>query len=232
MNGTLLNLSVATIVFVGGHFVLSSNAVRRPLVQTLGEWPFRGLYSVLSGLVFAWMVLAYLDAPVVDVFEANTPMRHMSYSVMLISSFFVVCGYSTPNPTAVGMEKSGLASGARGILKVTRHPVMWGTALWAMTHMLANGHLAAQIFFGGLAVLALGGAAHLDLRKSAAGDTRWEAYKAKTSHIPFAAIIQGRDRIGRGEFRWWQIALSIAIYAAMMIYHESFTGFYVMPFSV
>ena len=37
------------------------------------------------------------------------------------------------------------------IRRVTRHPMMIGTLLWASVHLLANGDLASTILFGGFA---------------------------------------------------------------------------------
>ena len=113
-----------------------------------------------------WMIKAYGDAPRTILWDAHTAIRHGSLTVMLIAIFFVVCGVTSPNPGIMDMERKGLSSGAVGILKITRHPVMWGTALWGISHGLANGHLEGIVFFGSLSVLALVGASHIDFRKT------------------------------------------------------------------
>ena len=49
---------------------------------------------------------------------------------MLIALLFAVIGVSTPSPTRVGME-SQLTQGperARGMVRITRHPFLWGVA--------------------------------------------------------------------------------------------------------
>jgi predicted DCC family thiol-disulfide oxidoreductase YuxK len=70
---------------------------------------------------------------------------------------------------------------ARGVLRITRHPVMWGVGLWAAVHLVANGDLASLLFFGGFLLTALGGAWHLDRRLAATEGERWRCFVAVTS---------------------------------------------------
>lgn len=230
MNSELLSLSAASAAFVGLHLFLSSSFIRRPLINRLGNLAFQGLYSLVVGVCFTWMIWAFIQAPVIEAFEPNTGMRHLSLSVMAIACFFLVCGYTQPNPTAIGMESRGLDAGARGVLKITRHPVMWGIVLWALCHVLANGHWAALIFFGALAVLAISGTCHIDAKKRARNDPDWNAYMQVTSNFPMAAIAMGKTRVERGEYRWWQILISAALYMGLLVAHEPVIGRYVMPF--
>jgi uncharacterized membrane protein len=37
---------------------------------------------------------------------------------------------------------------ARGIQRVTRHPFLWGVAVWAFVHLIANGDVASLMLFG------------------------------------------------------------------------------------
>lgn len=226
----LLNLLAASACFVVSHIVLSSIPVRSPLVARLGDIGFMAFYSVVALASFSWMTFAYMEAPEILLFTPGIGLKHLSLSVMAVACFLLVCGYTQPNPTAVGMERLGLKAGPRGVLKLTRHPVMWGVALWALCHLLASGHAAALIFFGALAFLAIAGAWHIDKIKKSSGDGQWDAYMAETSLVPMAAIIMGKTRVEKGEYRWWQILLSVVLYAGLLFAHEPVTGRYVMPF--
>ncbi|MFL6763341.1 MAG: NnrU family protein [Sphingomicrobium sp.] len=53
-----MGLLLSAILFVGLHFLLS-HPLRRPLVRTLGEGPFRGIYLLLALVTFAAMVYFY-----------------------------------------------------------------------------------------------------------------------------------------------------------------------------
>ena len=59
---------------------------------------------------------------------------------------FVVVGVSTPNPTKVGMDSQLTREvQARGMTRITRHPFLWGTALWALVHFVINGDAASSM---------------------------------------------------------------------------------------
>jgi len=229
MNEDLWQLILASALFVGSHIFLAAPRCRNPLRNRLGEWGFRGHYALISVVLLTWMIKAYSRAPVTPLWDAPKFFTHGSLSLMLIAIFLIVCGYTTPNPGIMGMEKSGLKSGARGVLKITRHPVMWGVALWAVAHALSNGHLSALIFYGSFVVLALAGASHLDHKKTEQLGDEWRTYMAETSHIPLAAIMTGRARVEKGEIRWWQTILTVLIYAGLLFGHDQLFGPNVLP---
>ncbi len=88
---------------------------------------------------------------------------------MPLALFLLVGGVLIPNPSATGM--TGVLDRlepARGVLRITRHPVMWGVGLWAAVHLVANGDLASLLFFGGFLLTALGRG--LASRPAAGGD--------------------------------------------------------------
>ena len=232
MSGTLLELSAASVAFVGIHMAMSSNQIRTPMLARLGRNSFRLVYSVISAVLFTWMITAYIHAPTLDVFEANVPMKHVSLTAMGLACFFIVFGYTTSNPMAVGKQGKGVETQARGVLKITRHPVMWGTALFALCHMLASGHVAALIFFGAIAFLAIAGANHIDNNKRRNEKGDWDDFMQATSFVPLVAIIKGRTRVERGEYKWWQMALTAALYVGLLMSHEPIIGHHIilLPF--
>jgi uncharacterized membrane protein len=222
-------LIMASAAFVGSHLVFSHPPIRKPLREKFGKFGFFIFYSLTAGAALTWMVPSYGNASRTLLWEAPTFFRHGSLTVMLIAIFLIICGATTPNPGMMGMEKSGLGKGPAGVLKITRHPVMWGVALWAISHAIANGYIEGVIFFGSLALLALLGASHIDYRRTKQYGDQWRNYMAITSHVPFAAILGGRTRVDRSEFKWWQTLLTVAIYAGILIGHENFFGPNVMP---
>ena len=85
---------------------------------------------------------------------------------MLIAVAFVVIGISTPSPTTAGMESQLTREvQVRGMTRITRHPFLWGTALWALVHFVINGDAAAAIVFGSLFVLAAVGTTSIDAKR-------------------------------------------------------------------
>lgn len=212
-------------VFIASHFLLSAPPVRRPLVRALGEWPFLVLYSVVALLLFSWVLLAYGAAPFVEVWAPPTALRHLSLTVMLLASILVVAGLTTSNPSLAGVDSRAISErGPEGILKVTRHPMMWGFGLWGITHLLANGDAAGMILFGGMTVLALAGAFAIDAKKRALMGDAWESYCARTSYLPFGAILSGRTRVTLGEVGCWRLAGGVALYIVLLAAHGRLFG--------
>ena len=206
-------LVAATIAFLATHFV-TSTPLRPALVDAMGEWPYRGLYSLVAFITLGWMSWAYVAAPREQLWLGP---REVAYGVMPIAFALIACGYWR-NPTMVGAD--GLLKSeepARGIIRITRHPIMWGVMLWAAAHIVARGDLKALVFFGGFLVLALVGTIAMDARKSSNPD--WPRFAAVTSHIPFAAIAQGRNRIVWREIGWLRPALGLAAFFVVLLVH-------------
>jgi uncharacterized membrane protein len=138
---------------------------------------------------------------------------------MPLAFVLIACGYWR-NPTIVGAEKLLRSEDpARGIIRVTRHPIMWAVMLWAATHIWARGDLQALVFFGGFFVLAALGTLLSDRRKSSNPD--WPRFASVTSHVPFVAILQGRNRIAWREIGWLRPLIGIAVYFGVLAIHPS-----------
>ena len=158
MDVDLNALFAATLVFVGGHFLLSSELLRPRLVSILGEAAFRGLYAVAMLAAFVAMVICYDAAPRAPVWSPPPVLNVVPLVVMPIALILAVCGLTTPSPTMVAGDRvldERPGSHAVGILTITRHPFLWGTALWALSHLLVRGDAASIILMGGILILSL-----------------------------------------------------------------------------
>ena len=215
-------LALAALAFVGGHFLLSSSPVRRPLAAALGEFGFAGVYSVLAIAAFIWMLRSYGQAPYVELWPALPALRFIPLFVMPFAVLLVIGGYTQRNPTAVMQPMAGAGNPAPGILTITRHPVMWGIALWAFSHLPPNGDAASLILFGGLAVLALGGTVAIDAKRRTRDPDSFARLAAATSNVPFLAIREGRARLGRVQP--WRLVLAAAAYLAFLMAHPWIAG--------
>jgi uncharacterized membrane protein len=228
MADTLWPVIVATAAFLGTHFILAWGPVRGALVARLGRGPFLGVYSLIAVATFVWMNMTYIRAPVIEVWPHTATAREVAWVVMVFAAVFLVCGAATSNPTAIGGER---ITDPRGIFKVTRHPILWAVALWALTHMGTTGDVASLIFFGGLAFLALAGMAHIDAKKRAESPSRFARIAAVTSAIPFAALIAGRTRVTLSEIGWPRLLAGLALYLILLYGHEWAIGIRVAPHS-
>ncbi|MBT3768181.1 MAG: NnrU family protein [Rhodospirillales bacterium] len=229
MTGSLWHLALASILFVGSHFVMSSGSIRPRLVSAMGRAPFMIGYSIFSLMSFAWMLWAYQDAPDVVLWIPMTGFKHASLTLMLFACFFIVGGYTTQNPGAINTEDKAVVPSPKGVLKITRHPVMWGIAFWGIAHLLAHGEVAKLILFGTMTVLALAGAYHIDLRRRQNLGDAWRAYEAETSFFPLGAILKGRTRIENREIPLWQTLLTVLLYIGLLYGHNTVLGVNVLP---
>src|SRR3546814_6045473 len=72
------------------------------------------------------------------------------------------------------------------LFAITRHPMMWGLALWALAHALVMPTPAQIILSATIAVLALVGSAGQDAKKARLMGDAWRHWAARTSFVPFA----------------------------------------------
>jgi uncharacterized membrane protein len=230
MVGTVQALFMAVVVFVGGHFILSSVAVRQGLIKAAGVKGFRLLYSALAIAALVWIIVAYGAAPAVALWPDYPVFRYLVLLILPFACILIVAGVTTQNVTMLAGER--YLEGPRpmwGIVTVTRHPVLWGIGLWAVTHLLANGDEASLALFGGMAVLAFGGMAHIDSRRRAALGSAWGPVALTTSVIPFLAAVQGRTRVDWAGIGLARVAGGLALYAALVLTHGWAVGVDILP---
>jgi uncharacterized membrane protein len=117
----------------------------------------------------------------------------------------------------------------RGMLRVTRHPFLWGMTIWALGHLLVNGDTASLILFGALLVLSLFGTASIDAKRRRTLGAKWDQFAVQTSNVPFLAIVQGRQRLDLREIGLLRILIAVAVYAALLFAHPYLFGKPALP---
>lgn len=219
----LAMLALAALVFLATHWV-SSTPLRRGLVGMLGENAYLGLYSLVSLAALAWMIWAYARAPYERLWVGDE-FKVWAVALMPLSLVLIVAGAMSKNPSAVRQEHLLRSLGEpRGILRVTRHPVQWGIALWALLHLIARGDAASTIFFGGFALLSILGTVLIDARKNRAIGVDWQRFASLTSNFPFAAIIQGRNQFRFDEIGWKKVLIGLGLYLVLVFLHPYLFG--------
>ncbi len=219
----MLNLIAASAYFLLIHFGVSGTRLRDALLARIGAKPYRGVFVLASIVGLVWMIYAYRHAPSVPLWGLLLGFRPVAYVLVFVAFLFVVIGLATPSPTRAGME-SKLAQGpdiARGIVRITRHPFLWGVALWALAHVIVNGELASLILFGSLFVLALGGTVSIDAKRRRHFGEQWTQFAKGTSGTPFAAIAAGRNRLGPAlvEIGVGRPLAAVVVYAVVFYLH-------------
>jgi len=87
-----------------------------------------------------------------------------------------------------------------GIIRITRHPQMVGQVIWCIAHTLWIGTSFTLVTSVGLVLHHLFGVWHGDRRLQKCYGEAFASVKARTSIIPFLAILQGRQRLKLQEF--------------------------------
>lgn len=175
-------LLLSAIAFVGTHFLLS-HPLRSPLVHSVGEGPFRGLYALVALLTFGAMVWFYhaigREPPL---WSSGNGVWFAASLLMWLASILLV-GSFIRNPAFPGAP--GPRGGPTGVFRITRHPMMWSFALWAGVHLALVAMPKALVFDGAILILALGGAVGQDAKKSRLMGDAWHEWTAETAFIPF-----------------------------------------------
>ncbi len=192
----MTQLIVASLLFVGTHFLMS-HPLRAPLVRAMGQNGFRGLYSLVALATFGWMIwaLTRIGGETIAEPPGDTAWMVATFvmwfaSILLAGSFFSNPAF--PAPEAIARRDA--AKAPRGVFAITRHPMMWAIALWALVHMALWPTPSNHVFDSALLVLALGGAWGQDHKKRAQLGEAWAQWSARTSYLPFAALVSGRAR--------------------------------------
>lgn len=222
------SLIAASAFFLLIHFGVSGTRLRDVVVARMGEGRYRAVFALASVVGIIWMSRAYARAPTVELWGQLVGLQPLVFATVFIAFLFVGIGLATPSPTRVGME-SKLAQGAeiaRGIVRITRHPFLWGVALWALVHLIVNGDLASVILFGSLFVLALGGTASIDAKRRRIFGDSWSRFAQATSNIPFAAITTGRNELSAAlrEIGILRPIGAIAAFALLLVLHGRLFG--------
>lgn len=221
MTGGLWQLVLAVVLFLASHSLTNRLGFRRRAEAVLGgSRGFTIAYSVLSLLLLAWMIAAYIHAPTVLLWGQEPWMRWVPPLVMPIVCVLAVAGLTTPNPFSIGPGAKGFDPSRPGILRLSRHPVLWAAGLWAGAHIVPNGDAAALILFAPMLLLAVAGPAMLDRkRRRTLGFEQWSALAA----IPRAPVAMLR------ELGWKRILGGLVLYAALLHLHQPVIGASPLP---
>jgi len=192
----LISLASATLAFVGTHLAMS-HPLRATLVRRLGEKGFSGVYSLISIATLAWMIFAYRSTePSAPFWTAPTWAWWATSAVMLVACILLagslIRNPAFPHPGAAPKE----IPAPRGVFAITRHPMNWSFMLWAATHIALIGTSRNLIVASGILILALVGSIGQDAKKARLLGPVWREWQARTSFVPFGALIAGKVRAG------------------------------------
>ena len=221
----MTQLILAALFFTALHVGVAATSARGRAIEKLGENVYRAAFSLLSLLGIVWLAHAYRVAGYIETWGQLAWFKPIAAFLMLVAFLLVVLGMTTPNPMAVGGENLLMANEqARGIQRVTRHPFLWGVAVWAFVHLIVNGDVASLVLFSSFLVLVFVGMISIDAKRKKACGRHWDSYAASTSIIPFQAIKDGRNTLVITEFKVWQLVVALVLYFAVIHFHQAWFG--------
>lgn len=177
--GDYLTLVAASLSFVGSHFLMS-HQLRAALVRRFGANGFMLAYSVVSLVTFVWMIFEFGRAPKAESFWPVGDVVWIAASLLTLVSAVLFSGSFIRNPSLPGVPDALAAQAPSGVFKVTRHPMMWGFALWGIAHILVAPRVDNFIFAGSLVFLALVGSKAQEIKKRNIKGGQWDAWLRRT----------------------------------------------------
>eukprot|EP01025_Chloroclados_australasicus_P046318 TRINITY_DN5111_c0_g1_i1.p1 TRINITY_DN5111_c0_g1~~TRINITY_DN5111_c0_g1_i1.p1 ORF type:complete len:388 (+),score=22.86 TRINITY_DN5111_c0_g1_i1:176-1339(+) len=199
---------VVMLELLGVFAVIHSGlAYLRPQGEELiGARGYRVLFASIS-LPLATLALFYFINHRYDGFELwnlrGVPGVHTLVWCMNFISFYFLYPSTFNLLEVAAVDKPQLHLWETGVIRITRHPQAFGQLLWCFGHLLWTGNsfvLAASL---GLLVHHAFGCFHGDLRLKRKYGDKFDDIAQRTSIIPFAAIIQGRQKIPKDYWKEW-----------------------------
>ncbi|MGO4386049.1 NnrU family protein [Microvirga sp. 2YAF29] len=149
---TLLVLGL--IVFLGMHAFSMARTSRATLISSIGEGPYKGLYSLISlaGIVLIAIGYGHYRASgYIPVWDPPVWTRHLALPLVWVA---FVCFAAAYLP---GRIKRSL-----------KHPMLAGVKIWAFAHLIANGDLGSILLFGSFLLWAV--AARISVKRRDVAD--------------------------------------------------------------
>ncbi len=196
MNSAVIEVVLANTAFVGTHFMMS-HPLRASMVKALGGVGFQIVYSLVSVATLAWVYFAFKDAPPADL-PGTGEIGWLIATILTLPAMVLFAGSVMGNPALpTPMAQEQARAEPKGVFTVTRHPMMWGFALWALSHMVLFWSIRTMITALAMAVLALIGAKLQDRKKEALMGEAWAVWESRTSYWPrFGGLL------GAGALPW------------------------------
>jgi len=178
-------LVTGLVLFLGMHSIsIVAPSWRNLVAERMGEDRWRGLFAAVALVGFVligWGYSAVREAPML-LYVAPYGLRYVTLLLMAFVFPLLVAAYFPGR-----------------IQVVTRHPMLLGTELWAVAHLLVNGALADVVLFGSFLTWAAADRASLKYRPArpilGAPPSRWnDPLAVVVGLVLYAAFVLGAHR--------------------------------------
>ena len=125
---------IGLLIFIGIHSIsIVNESWRNRMVNKIGEWAWKGMYSLVSIFGFMLIILGYGVVRYDSVVLYTPPLWLQHFSLLVLVPVF---------PLLVGAYFPGRIKAA------TKHPMLISVKLWAVAHLFLNGSLVDVFLFG------------------------------------------------------------------------------------
>ncbi|KAL4423637.1 hypothetical protein ABPG77_009224 [Micractinium sp. CCAP 211/92] len=190
------------LVFAIAH---SGLAFLRPYGEELiGARAYRVIFALVSLPLAIAAVVYFIDhrydgVPLWNV-RGVTGVHELVWGLSFVSFYFLYP--STFNILEVAaVDEPKLHMWETGIMRITRHPQMVGQGIWCLAHTLWIGSSFMVVTSLGLMAHHLFGCWHGDFRLKRKYGEAFEEVRARTSTLPFQAILDGRQQLPKDYYK-------------------------------
>ncbi|KAB1210486.1 15-cis-zeta-carotene isomerase, chloroplastic [Morella rubra] len=172
--------------------------------KLIGERAYRVLFAGTS-LPLAVSTVVYFINHRYDGLQLwqlqNIPGVHQFVWLSSFISFFFLYPSTFNLLEVAAVEKPQMHLWETGIMRITRHPQMVGQVVWCLAHSIWIGNSVAVAASLGLIGHHLFGVWNGDRRLALRYGEAFDVVKSRTSIIPFAAILDGRQKLPKQYYK-------------------------------
>lgn len=199
--GSHLLIILFTLLFGALHSGLAS---LRPVVTAVtGERLYRVFFALTSlpsaGALITYFIAHRYDGAQLWRLQGVPGMHEAMYAVTFVS--FMLLYPATFNLLEVAaVLKPGFRMYETGVTRITRHPQLWGQVLWCVSHTAWMGTSFSLVSSMCLVAHHAFGAWNGDRRQRDRFGEEWAQLEKRTSIVPFAAVLDGKQKLQVSEF--------------------------------
>jgi uncharacterized membrane protein len=138
----MTSIIIGLLIFLGVHSIrIFADEWRTARIAAMGVWTWKGIYALVSLAGFGLLVWGYgqVRAQPVELWNPPQWTHQVNTYLMLLSFVLIVAAYVPGNHIKAAMG----------------HPMLLGTKVWALGHLLSNGQLGDVILFGAFLIWAV-----------------------------------------------------------------------------
>ena len=201
----LTNSHLAMVGLLLGFAIAHSGlAALRPWAENkIGARPYRVLFALVS-IPFATILIIYFFNHRYDGIQLwqvrGIPGVQSTVWILSFISFLFLYPATFNLLEIAAVQKPQVYLFETGIIRITRHPQMVGQVIWCIAHTLWLGTSFTLVTSVGLIAHHLFAVWHGDRRLAKKYGEAFDKVKARTSVIPFKAVLDGRQTLKWQEF--------------------------------